>query len=844
MAAPYILKNTELLQREAPIVSTLSTLTSVTVGEDGIARVELAPTLQTGRARLLVRLDDGRQQEIDVFLRPEKRDWILVGLAEGSLGLEAIDGPGNLSADELLNDGRFAFFAKGVVRGDWLLTLAVDTARRRGRAGADADLFEGTIDPNAFYTVFGDRTFQNREAESRYPLFVKLERGTFQLLFGDFDTDLSDTELGRYNRRLSGLKSIYENERVSVNLFAAETNQGFVRDEIAADGTSGPFNLTAAPLIRNSETIFVETRNRFRPDEIEGVQTLARFVDYEIDFDTGEIFFRRPVAATDAGFNPNVIVVEYETSEAVERDITAGGRAAVRFFEGRVEAGASYIREEGDPAAPEITRQLGAVDLTVNLGNTTEIRAEVARTRRDDAPADAPGDDRADAYLLEIVHQQEALTVSGYYREQEEGFGLGQQSTAVGAVRRVGAAVSAEIGRAQATASEAGARHFVDGEVFYEESLQTGDDRTVVEGALRREDNLFGASVGLRSVTENIAEADEEGPRRSVLLTSALRKSFAKQGLTLTAAHEQPLTSEGDETSLFPQRTILGADKTLTSRATLNVRHEILDGVNASGNNTTVGLQVAPWSGGEVRVATDYLTQDSGRRLSATVGLDQTIRLNERWTASAGAARRAQISGSGQPIDPLADEPNSPLETAPPSVLTQDDGFTSTYAGLGYRDEVTATSARLEVRDTALGTRYAAIFGGAREASEKLSFALAARIEQELLDASANRERLDARIGASWRPRGEGPIIFDRLDVSHEEIAGESRQWKVVNNLGLNTRLGDRTQLAAFWGIKYTEATFSGQNFDEVTNLIGGEVRHDVTERFDVGFAGSALVSQ
>lgn len=843
VAAPYALAVTEILERDSAVRTELSAVTTVSVGPDGIAHVELAPTLQTGRVRLLVRLDNGRQQEIDVFLRPEKREWILVGLADGALGLDQIDGPGPRSADDLLSDGRLAFFAKGVVRGDWLLTLAVDTARKRGRDGADGDLFEGDIDPNAFYTLYGDRTFQDREAESRYPLFVKLERDTFQVLFGDFDTDLEDTRLSRYSRRLSGLKSVYETDSVSVSAFAAETNQGFVREELAADGTSGPYRLAGAPLLRNSETIFVETRDRFRPDEVRSILTLARYVDYEIDFDTGELFFRRPVNATDDGFHPNVIIVEYETSAATDRNVTAGGRAAARAFDGRLEAGATYVREEGDPASPETVRQLAGVDLTVSLAETTELRAEYARTARDNAPDGAPGKDNADAFLAEIIHTGEAVTATAYYREQEDGFGLGQQSSGTGGVRRLGAATTVEIGRAEAEAEVAGTRHFVDAEVYHEEVLRTGDERTVTEAAVRREGALAGASLGLRSVTERLDAVAADGPRRSFLLTSALRKTFADAGLTLTAAHEQPLGANSDESSLFPQRTILGADKTLTSRATLNVRHEILDGANASGNNTTVGATVTPWTGADVRVSTDYVTQDSARRLSATVGVDQTIQLNETWSTSVGLARRARISGNGAPLDVAPDAAFGPLETAPASPLTLDQSFSSAYTGVAYRNEVTAASARLEVRDSSVGTRYAGILGGARETSETLSFALAARIERDLVETAADTTRIDARLGASWRPRGEGPVVFNRFDVGHQEISGVSTQWKLVNNLGLNTRLGDRTQLAVFHGIKYAEATFGDLSFDSVTNLVGGEVRYDVTERFDIGLSGSVLVS-
>lgn len=841
VAAPYTLYNTNLFEESAPLVAEFSNLTTVTVGPNGVAMVELTPTLDTGRARVSITLDNGQHEDLDVYLQPEKRDWILVGLAEGSIGLERLDGPGAIDANDLLNDGRIAFFAKGVIKGDWLLTLAVDTAKRRG--DADGDLFGGEIDPNAFYTLFGDRTFQDQEAESRFPLYVKLERNTFQAVFGDFDTDLSDTILGRYNRRLSGFKSVYEGENVSFSAFAAETNQGFNRQEIAADGTSGPYILDNAPLIRNSERIFVETRDRFRPNIIVNELPLTRFVDYDIDFDTGELIFRRPVNATDTGFNPNVIVAEFETSAAVERNITAGGRVAARAFDGRVEVGATYVREEGDDTIADAVSQLVGVDITARLDQHTELHAEYARTRRDSAAEQNSGETDADALLIEVIRRQEALTVTGYYREDEAGFGLGQQSSATGGIRRFGAAATAEIGRAKKAASQSGASHFVDGEAYREESLENGNSRTVVEAAVRHEGPLFGASVGVRSVSENL-DADDNGPRRSHLLTSSLRKTFDQVGLTVSAAHEQPLGGDSDESTLFPQRTILGADKSIGNRATLNLRHEFLNGANASGQNTTVGVTVQPWTGAQVTAATDFITQDSGRRLSATVGVDQTFRLSDNWTAGVGVARRARISGDDVALDVVPDDALSPLETAPASPLTGDQSFTSIYTGLGFQNQNTAGSTRLEIRDSAIGTRYTGVFGGAREATEDLSFALAGRVEQNLGDETANTLGLDARLGLAWRPRGKGTVIFNRLDAAYDNVTDQSNTWKIVNNFGINTVLADRFQVAGFYGFKYSESEFFGDRFNEITQLVGGEVRFDVTERIDLGLSGSALISQ
>ena len=161
---------------------------------------------------------------------------------------------------------------------------------------------------------------------------------------------------------------MHEGERYSVSAFAAETNQGFQREELAADGTSGPYQLANRDILRNSETIILETRDRFRPDQIIERRSMARFADYEIDYQLGTIIFRHPVNATDASFNPNVIVAEYETSADSERNITAGGRVAVRFNDGRIEIGGTFIHEAGSDATANAESELYGVDLYVSSG--------------------------------------------------------------------------------------------------------------------------------------------------------------------------------------------------------------------------------------------------------------------------------------------------------------------------------------------------------------------------------------------------------------------------------------------------------------------------------------------
>ncbi len=83
-----------------------------------------------------VRYNERQNEEFKVWLAPAARDWILVGIAEGTAAynkisgnMETADAAGREAGFE--KNGRVAFFAKGRIKGDFLLTMAYDSAREK-----------------------------------------------------------------------------------------------------------------------------------------------------------------------------------------------------------------------------------------------------------------------------------------------------------------------------------------------------------------------------------------------------------------------------------------------------------------------------------------------------------------------------------------------------------------------------------------------------------------------------------------------------------------------------------------------------------------------------------------
>ncbi len=207
-------------------------------GSEGIAKIELAPTMVSGSLRLAFAFDDGeitRRQELEGWVEPGAVEWTVVGLAEGTIGARSVadnmERAGQFDSD-LGEDARVALYAKGRVLGKYLLTLAYDSAKER-----DDQRVLGAIDPQAYYTVFGDASARQFDAASREKLYVRIETATFYALYGDFQTAFNQTRLANYNRTATGVKGEARVGNVKAQGFAAKIASRFQR-QVARDAAT------------------------------------------------------------------------------------------------------------------------------------------------------------------------------------------------------------------------------------------------------------------------------------------------------------------------------------------------------------------------------------------------------------------------------------------------------------------------------------------------------------------------------------------------------------------------------------------------------------------------------
>jgi uncharacterized repeat protein (TIGR01451 family) len=789
-----------------PVKGISRSFSSFRIEEDGVALLRLKPTSRTGDARVRLNLSGG-WQDLTVQLAPEYRDWILVGLVEGTAGYNTVSGNKESledagGEDKLYTDGRAALYAKGQIRGEYLLTLAYDTAKEKPVGGGQ---FSQAIDPDTYYTLYGDGSQQDHDSPSTSKLYVKMERDSFYALFGDYDTGMTVTELGRYNRSMTGLKSEMSGERFSYNLFASETGQAYVRDEIPGDGTSGLYRLSFDPIVTNSDKVRIEVRDRFQSHIIVSTTELTRHTDYNIDFVDGTIYFKSPVPQRDSSFNPVYIVAEYETDDPDADAITFGGRGAYQVSE-QVEAGLTVVYEDRGLASGDLT----GADVTVELGSGTTITAELAASTNDDGVTETDGD----AYLLELEHEGERLEAKAYLREMDQEFGLGHQNVSERGMRKTGLDVAYDLtGRTTVT-----------GAVLDQVNMDTDAERDVYEAGIEYSGKQVSYDLGFRQASD----VDSTGVKEdSSQVTAGAEWVSSDSRLVLDASHDQSL-GDNDNTD-YPTRTLLGAEYRLTDKASLYAEQEFTSGESITTSASRAGLKARPWAGAEATGDVVSETMENGQRLYASLGLTQDWQVTESWRLSASAERAETMDEPAVPSEPLNPD-------APPASGGED--YTAVSLGTENKFGAWEFNARLEHRDSESSEKDGVITSLYGEPGEGIGLSAALQRFETTSDTAADTLASDLALGFVYRPLGSSWTLLEKLEfITEEETGGavDTVSNRTVNNFNANYKPGSSYQLAFQYGYKDVEETLGATDYKDTLQLFGFETRYDLTSSWDLG---------
>ncbi len=403
-----------------------------------------------------VRVTAGREQASGtVQFLPELRDLLAVGLIEGVIhfgrGSNAqLAAPRNADVFEQeirkfeyqFNNGkssyayRTAFFIKGMIKGEYLLTAAYDSDKdTRERLLRD-------IHPEQMYPVYGDASVRGFDARSTSPLYVRIDKGRHYALFGDFSTGagfsqqsgggatagLQLRQLGNYNRTVTGLRLHGENDRYHANFFAARDNLKQVIEEFAGRGVSGPYAVSNNSGLQNSEKVERVVRDRNQPASILSASPLTRFVDYTFEPFSGRILFSQPVPSVDANLNPVSVRITYEVEQGGDSFWLIGADGQFHVNDA-LQVGGSLVRDR-NPLAPF---RMGSANLGLKLGPDTWLVLEVARTTSTvnttgvnsyvtPALGAAVGEISGNAARIELRHDDGSNKLRAYAARSDAGF--------------------------------------------------------------------------------------------------------------------------------------------------------------------------------------------------------------------------------------------------------------------------------------------------------------------------------------------------------------------------------------------------------------------------------------
>ena len=362
------------------------------------------PGLHTVEVAVLDREGNG-----ELFLRElelSKSDWFYVGIADMTIARDRTSGPASLVTgddthymNELNTDGRLAFYVDGKMESGWQLTASADT-----REGPISEIFSNfleknpdalfrRIDPDYFYPTFGDDSAVVEKAPTSGNFFVKLQRQSDYMMWGNFITKYTDTDLAHIDRGLYGAKGHYESKDVTafgekqfiVDGFAAEPGTISGRDEFRGTGGSLYF-LQNKDILVGSDRLRIEIRDK-DSDIVMAVKQLVPAMDYDIDYLQGRILLTDPLMSTardslivnngSLSGNPVYLVARYEYTPGFEslNDIAVGGRAHF-WVNDYVKLGATTNTQQELGSESK----LNGIDITLRKNSGTWLKLETART--------------------------------------------------------------------------------------------------------------------------------------------------------------------------------------------------------------------------------------------------------------------------------------------------------------------------------------------------------------------------------------------------------------------------------------------------------------------------------
>lgn len=502
-------------------------------------------------------------------------DWFYVAIGDLTVGRNAVNRRDNAELvtgdtdhyrNETYVDGRGAFYLKGKIKGEWLLTAAADTREQPFKhlfsnfSSKDPRYLLRNIDPDAYYPVYGDDSTTIDDAPTQGKFYVRLERGDSQVMWGNFHTSWSGSELAQYSRGLYGARGRYVSEdstgfgerRTHAEVFAADPGTLPAREEFRGTGGS-LYYLRNQDITVGSERAWIEVRDRDSGLVIER-RMLTAGLDYDVNYLQGRLMLESPLPSTGSASglvqtspssgNPLYLVVNYEYVPGVEKvDSLAVGLRASHWLNDHVMLGVTGFRQgEG-----EARQTLKGIDITVRVARGTTLKAEFARSTgaagvltssvdggfgfQDSAAGGSnvsANARRVEARVdLSEVTEDTTGSVTAYWQDREAGYsGPGQISVAGEAVTQVGVRAEVDVTDADRVTVKADQR---EGDIQDRHNVEIAWQHRVTEE--------WAASIGVRQ--------DERDNKAPGLIASPTLAQQGRRTDVIGRVDYQPLGEDG-----------------------------------------------------------------------------------------------------------------------------------------------------------------------------------------------------------------------------------------------------------------------------------------------------------
>ena len=796
----------QLLQRSEYDINPLNDTNKLSyrVEGDGIAFIRLQPTTQTGELTLSFNHGNGLTDKIRSWLKPAPRDWILVGLGDLSFGAnnaskDASHNSNGIVDENIFHQGRLAFYTKGQIPGDYLVTAAYDSSKEKTTP------FATLVQPGEYYTLYADASQQGQDAGSGDKLYVKIEKERFYAMYGDINTGLDKTQLSRYVRNLTGAQVVYQNDLIELSGFASEADSNFVRDEIQANGTSGLYKLNNKSIILNSESIRIETRDRLNNQKIIDTKTLKRHLDYSLNINDGSLYFKSPIPSTDSNFNPIYIVADYETENANGGHLI-GGRAGIKLLDDTLKAGITVIDENKDRQS----NQLNALDATLELGNLS-ITAEVAQTRPTHQDGVTDPKQNANAKKVEATLRTSSAEITAYTQSIDKDFGLDQQNQAELDQQSTGL-------NARLYLSDT---NQLDLEGVYQTEISTGFDKQLASAKLTH--NVTDSSSINAGLYTNMQES-ADGINFVDELSIGASTPLLSQDFRINVTATTDITTRSEEND----RIKLGAEYRWNDSLTTFADYERSFNANNL-ERTALGLRTQPWQGGQAEQSLVQERQNDGYRLYSESGLSHDWKVDEHWLVSFGFNQSKN------------------LEQAQPAEQSASEDFHAISTGWGYRSEEWQWTNRLERRIA----RSSNVHNAHTSLYHPLSSYMAIGGSMDFYKQATHpgfEQNMNAILDFAIRPYKQPfavllqtRLVQDSLSTSNSGPTDRSR--RLINNAHLNWKFNRSNQLSTQYGYKRILDQYSKEDYASSIHYIAGEWRHQLSETWDIGAHARELIN-